>query len=207
MAQTGEKRVRFEDQLVDVEIEPATPATKKPPPTIFPGKNVFLENYSNSPEWTRFENPVVYMEEEILPEEVEGDILPEQLHNEELSAMRSKGREPGVKHNEPRRHPLSQVTNARDTISPMPNYLQPKGIVLQGDGRHGAPIPISDDGEENENLSSDDSPNGGRDDDPIIINDDNVEEEEPIDDEGDLDELEPQDDTFEFLFRQGRKTG
>lgn len=123
MAKTGEKRVRFEDQQVHVSIELATPPIKLPPPTLLQGKNVFLESYSNSPEWTRFENPVVYMEEEILPEELEGDNPHQQLQDEELSMARHEGREPEFEHNQSRRHPLSQVTNAVDIVSLLPNRM------------------------------------------------------------------------------------
>lgn len=34
-----------------------------------PKKDVFFETYGDSPEFTRIHNPVVYMEDEVLPEE------------------------------------------------------------------------------------------------------------------------------------------
>lgn len=155
---------------------------------------MFLESYSNSPEWTRFENPVTYMEDETLPEELEHGKPPEQLQNEELFATRCKGRQPESEHTQ-HRHPLSQVTNAGDVASPLPNPLQPQGTVQQGDGRPGVPISIIDDSEENEQPLSHASADDDRDDAPINIEDDRVEEEEP------------EDDTFEFLFTKGRNSG
>lgn len=187
VAQIGDKRVRFEDRLVDINDEPPTPGIKKPPPTVFPGKNVFLESYSNSPEWTRFENPVINMEEEILPEELEDENLPEQLQYEESPVTRCEGREPGFKRDQQRRHPLSQVTNAGDMVSPLQDRLDLEARQ-QGDGRLGAPVFISDDNEEQEDFcshaSADSGPNA-----PISINNDELEEEEP------------EDDTFDFLFK------
>lgn len=97
--------------------------------TPLANKNVFLEKYTDSPEFTRIDNPVVYMEEEMLPEEDE-----EQTHL--------------------RRHPLSQVMNAEDEQS-----LQ-TGPSRNPDseqcGGKGAPIEISDDGEEDEDEEPDD---------------------------------------------------
>lgn len=158
---------------------------KKPPPTVLPGKNVFLETYSNSPEWTRFENPVVYMEEEVLPEELDGGRTPEQPQDEELSAAWCEGRQPEAKDNQSRRHPLSQVANAEDMVSPLSNDMQPPIFGQHGHGRPGAPISTSDNDEETEDF----------------LTDDDVDEEEPSNDEGDLGEEEPQDDTFDFLRR------
>ncbi|KAJ4387434.1 hypothetical protein N0V93_008026 [Gnomoniopsis smithogilvyi] len=126
------------------------------------------------------------MEEEILPEELEGDNPHQQLQDEELSMARHEGREPEFEHNQSRRHPLSQVTNAVDIVSLLPNRI--------------------DDDQENKEFFSDDSTYDHREHAPIIISDDNVEEEAPLDDEGDYGEEEPQDDTFEFLLKHGSKS-
>lgn len=202
MAQFREKRVRFEEQLVDVDIEPATPVIKKPPPTALPGRNVFLEGYSNSPEWTRFENPVIHMEEEILPEELDEDI-PDPLQDDELlAASRGQGRGPNSKHTQPRQHPLSQVTNAEDMTSSPPNHSRALGTGQQGDdGRFGAPVFISDDDDENASLSGDEDPEDDNDNLPMAIDNDNKVEHALFDDEWDSEEEEPQDDTFEFLLK------
>lgn len=201
MAQFRKKRVRFEEQLVDVDIEPATPVIKKPPPTALPGKNVFLEGYTNSPEWTRFENPVIHMEEEILPEELEEDV-PDPLQDDELLTSRGQGRGPNFKHTQPRQHPLSQVTNAEDMTSSPPHHSQALGSRQQGDdGRPGAPVFISDE-DENASLPGDEDPDDDNDNLPMAIDNDNTVEDGLFDDEWDSEEEEePQDDTFEFLLK------
>lgn len=195
----GEKRVRFEEQLVDVDIEPATPVIRKPPPTVLPEKNVFLESYTDSPEWTRFENPVIHMEEELLPEELDEDV-PDALQDDELLALRGQGRGPDIKHTQPRQHPLSQVTNAEDVLSSPPNHLQALGFGQQEDGRPGAPVLISDDGGEDEDTSGDESADGDQDNCSMATDNHDLVEEDVFDNEGDSEE-EPQDDTFEFLLR------
>lgn len=201
MAQFRKKRVRFEEQLVDVDIEPATPVIKKPPPTALLGKNVFLEGYTNSPEWTRFENPVIHMEEEILPEELEEDD-PDPLQDDELLTSRGQGRGPNFKHTQPRQHPLSQVTNAEDMTSSPPNHSQALGSRQHGDdGCPRAPAFISDDEDENASLPGDEDPDDDNDNLPMAIDNDNTVEDGLFDDEWDSEEEEPQDDTFEFLLK------
>lgn len=69
---------------------PATPAPATRTPAVDARKNVFFERYTDSPEFTHIDNPVVYMEDEVLPEE--RDSIRDRL----------------------RRHPLSQVQNATD---------------------------------------------------------------------------------------------
>lgn len=202
MAQFRKKRVRFEERLVDVDIEPATPVIKKPPPTALPGENVFLEGYTNSPEWTRFENPVIHMEEEILPEELDEDV-PDPLQDDELLAgWRGQGRGPNSMYTQPRQHPLSQVTNAEDMTSSPPNHSEALESRQQGDdGRRGAPVFISDDDDENASLSADEDPDGDNNNLPMATDNDIKVEDERFDDEWDSEEEEPQDDTFEFLLK------
>lgn len=200
LEQICEKRVWFEEQLVDVDIEPATPVIKKPPPTALPGRNVFLEGYTNSPEWTHFENPVIYMEEEVLPEELDEDVS-DPLQDDEILASGSQGRGPNSEHTQPRQHPLSQVTNAEDMTSPPPNDLLALGIRQQEVGRHGAPVLISDDGDDNVSLYGNEDADGGNDYLPMTIDNDNIVEQGLFVDEGDSEDEEPQDDTFEFLLR------
>lgn len=171
---------------MDVGGEPTTPVIKKPPPTVFPGKNAFLENYSmsDSPEWTRFENPVILMENEILPEELEDKDTTKQLQDEknlrpadeEYTETRCQNRKPGSEHDQPRRHPLSQVTNMEDTITPLQNRVRGPRAGQHG---HGHPCPGA----------------------PISFSDDSEEGEESFDSEGGGEEAELQDDTFEFLLK------
>lgn len=101
----------------------------KAPITPLTNKNVFLEKYTDSPEFTHIDNPVVYMEQETLPEE------------EEEQAR-------------PRRHPLSQVMSAEDeqslTTRPSWNSNSQQRVGI------GASIEISDDGEEDEDEELDD---------------------------------------------------
>lgn len=184
---------------MDVDIEPATPVLKKPPPMLLPGKNVFLEAYTDSPEWTRFENPVIHMEEEILPEELDEDI-PDPLQDGELLALRGQGQSPGFRHQHPRQHPLSQVTNADDVWSSPSSHSQALGNRQQEDGHSGAPVIISDDDDEDEDSSSDEIEDGDQHNHSMATDNLNIVEEELFDAEGDSEE-EPQDDTFEFLLR------
>lgn len=207
--------MRFEDQPVDVDDESTTPMIHKSLPTVFPGKNVFLESYSksDSPEWTRVENPVINMEDEVLPEELEDGDPAGQLQNEEdlpkpggdefLQAPPQVGeREREPKQDQPRRHPLSQVTNAEDMASALDIRLRSLRFGQQRNGHPGAPIFISDDDEEKD-FSSDVSGDGGPDAVATTNNgDENGNDSSHIedDDEGE----KPQDDTFEFLKRGTR---
>lgn len=88
---------------------------------------MFLEKYSDSPEFTHVDNPVVYMEKEILPEE--------RKHHKDR----------------PRRHPLSQVMTADDTNA-VPESSQvgkvPTSTEPDQKGEVHAPIAISNDDDE-----------------------------------------------------------
>lgn len=109
--------------------KPATSSTKTRLSAVEAQKNVFLERYTDSPEFTHIDNPVVYMEDEALPEEQEN--------------------EPG----HPRRHPLSQVMNVRDvTRSPSTGLF--RRLVEQRGGWAAEPMTISDD-EDDEELDDD----------------------------------------------------
>lgn len=219
----GAKHVHF--GLINVDKESATPVITKPPPTSIPGKNVFLEEYakSNSPEWTRFENPVVFMEDEVLPEELEEAELeqramteaPAGVVSEELSAHRNS--EPALE--VPRRHPLSQVINVDDMESPVQSRLQ--DTAEQGDGGPGAPITFLSDSDDEDGEKFDGAvANVGTGAATITISDDEDDEEDMGDNdeeeellhhaaEGELgyssgedDDEEGPDDTFEFKLRK-----
>lgn len=204
----GDKQVHF--NLVNVNEESPTPVITKPPPTSIPGKKVFLEEYanSNSPEWTRFENPIVFMEDEVLPEELEenvGTSSPEirfedpvfWVEDEELQEAHFEQRsteapvedvseevlahrKPESALNAPRRHPLSQVTNMADLTSPVQSQL--RGGAEQAYGSHAAPITFlsdSEDGNEDGEEGLDNAvANGGTGAAAITISDDENDEEE-----------------------------
>lgn len=150
----GHKHVHFD--LVNTNGKSATSATPmiaKPPPTLIPGKKVFLEEYanSNSPEWTRFENPIVFMEDEVLPEEMEEAELEQRSTTEapaeEVCVEIPDNRKPEPSMKAPRwhplsqvtsdaarRHPLSQVINVEDMPSPIQSRL--KDAMDRGGGAH-----------------------------------------------------------------------
>lgn len=98
----------------------SAPLIRQPPPTAMPSQHVFMENLnSNSPEWRRFENPIVFMEEKVLPEELEEAGLELARTGAEQARKRPNDvyqyvsyQKPGTVQSESRRHPLSQVTNA-----------------------------------------------------------------------------------------------
>lgn len=87
---TDKKHVHFEDIATRLDKNDVQPLT----PSAATNKNVFFESYTDSPEFTYIDNPVVYMEEELLPEEQEPS--PTQQMPPRASS--------------PRRHPLSQVS-------------------------------------------------------------------------------------------------
>lgn len=121
----GPKRARLEYQLIDLSEESPRPAAKLRPLAVPARQNVFLEGYTDSPEHIRVDNPVVYMEEEVLPEEREKERV------------------------QPRRHPLRQVTNARDVAqSSVTNFDRNPHAAPRG-AAAAPPVTISDDeGEE-----------------------------------------------------------
>lgn len=103
--------------------KPVTPVIKARPLALVAQKKVFLEGYTDSPEFTHIDNPVVYMEEEVLPEERENE------------------------RDRPRRHPLSQVMNAGDVARSL--RTGPVRSPVDQRGRAVAePIMISDDEDE-----------------------------------------------------------
>lgn len=73
--------------------------------TPLPAKSesVFLESYTDSPEFTHVENPVVHMEEELLPGEQGGSPAPS------MPRLRARPH---------RQHPLSQVIYPDSFVSP-----------------------------------------------------------------------------------------
>lgn len=151
----------------------ATPIAQTQPPKVVANSSVFFEGYTDSPEFTHIDNPVIYMEKEKLPEE---------------EPMRTRP-------SPPRRHPLSQVMNADSpTSSPLPSLvkhvLPPSSLsVAQMSGPPDI-ITISDSSDDEEEILVIEEEHGG----------DEDEEELPIPEE-DEDNEEPSEDTFQFLLR------
>lgn len=87
---------RTTTQLGKEHAPPTTPSSAK-------NKSVFFETYTDSPEFTHIDNPVVHMEEELLPEEQ--GLSPAQP----IPLPRVNSRRP---------HPLSQVSYPRSSPSP-----------------------------------------------------------------------------------------
>lgn len=143
-------------------------------PTLAKKKDVFLESYTDSPEFPYIDNPVVYMEEELLPEEQ--GLSPIQL--QPMPSPRGSVRA---------RHPLSQVSFPESSPSPQ-------------DTRHVMPAQ----GSIIENSASDTKylipavtrPTALKEADKVVIVIDDDEDEEDCEDDE-----EPEDDTFEFLLR------
>lgn len=96
------------------------------------GKSVFLEGYTDSPEFTRVENPVVYMEQEVLPEE-RGFPLKSaaRLTKEARRGAVGRGREPLPTTR--CAHPLSQVTNASPDVNQRNGTVAAEIITISDD--------------------------------------------------------------------------
>lgn len=143
-------------------------------PSLAKKKNLFFESYTDSPEFTYIDNPVVYMDEELLPEE-------QGLSSVKLPSIPSpRG---GLRR---ARHPLSQVSFPESSLSP-----QDKRRIVPARGskceRTSSDIKCS--------ASAATRPTASKEADKFVFVDDEENEEACEDGE------EPEDDTFEFLLR------
>lgn len=152
---TNEKRVHFQDQLIDFGDEPATPvAIKAARSKVAARKSVFLENYTDSPEFTHVDNPIVYMEKEVLPEERGFPLLKSVAH---LAREPRRGAPKGVKKLDPprRAHPLSQVKNASPDVSQRSGAAAAETITISDDDEEDVEIYDEEDEEEPEDDTFD----------------------------------------------------
>lgn len=172
---TNTKHVHFERAVAKFDKKHTLSNTPLPAKS----KNIFFESYTDSPEFTHVDNPVVYMEEVLLPEEQ--GLMPEEPERSPpppTPIALSRARE---------QHPLSQVS-------------LPDGSSSYEYTRRGRPVerPVLGSSvhrlQRTTSMEYQHSVIQRTNHDVILIGDDD-------DDDDQTDDEEPEDDTFDFLSR------